>query len=87
MKRTAHWKIQRRQGTSAAEAQKEIENFLEALESYAARVAEQPRLSFQEHLVNICAEEARPAARVRKAREIGKPNVASGFLQPIGTRE
>jgi hypothetical protein len=53
MKRKAHCQLQPAHVMSAAEAQKEIDNFLAAIESYVARAAEQPGLSFQEHLSNI----------------------------------
>ncbi len=35
------------------DARQEIENFLNALSSYPDRFAQEPRLSFQEHLVDI----------------------------------
>lgn len=38
------------------QAQEDIRNFLRALDSYPARVAEEPRLSFHEHLCSIFAD-------------------------------
>ena len=35
------------------EVKQEIENFLNALNSYVDRFAQEPRLSFQEHLFDI----------------------------------
>ena len=37
------------------EVQEEIQNFLRAVNSYAARVAREPRVSFQQHLSSIFA--------------------------------
>jgi hypothetical protein len=39
----------------SAQVQREIENFLQALDSYPARVAREPRLSFHEHLSSVFA--------------------------------
>lgn len=67
MKRKRHYQIQLPPVTSAADVQREIENFVRAVDSYAAHAAQQPDLSFQKHLVNTCAsEEGRPAARTRR---------------------
>jgi hypothetical protein len=47
------------QGTNV-EVQREIQNFLRAVNSYPARVAREPRVSFQQHLSSIftaCADE------------------------------
>ncbi len=35
--------------------QQEIQNFLQALDSYPARVAREPRLSFHQHLCSVFA--------------------------------
>ena len=37
------------------EVQKEIQNFLQAVNSYAARVAKEPGISFRQHLSSIFA--------------------------------
>ena len=37
------------------EAQEEIQNFLRAVDSYPARVAKEPRVTFQQHLCSIFA--------------------------------
>jgi hypothetical protein len=37
------------------EVQQEIRNFLQALDSYPARVAKDPRVSFQQHLGSLFA--------------------------------
>ena len=37
------------------EVQEEIQNFLRAVNSYPARVAKEPRLTFQQHLSSIFA--------------------------------
>jgi len=37
------------------QVQEEIQNFLRALDSYPARVAKEPRVSFQQHLCSIFA--------------------------------
>jgi hypothetical protein len=69
MQRKAHCQIQLPQFISAAETRKEIADFLEALESYPARAAEQPLLSFHQHLVTISASR-RPATRTRRGRRL-----------------
>jgi hypothetical protein len=51
---TAPRSIAQIQGTNG-EVQKEIQNFLRAVDSYPDRVAKEPRLSFQQHLSNIFA--------------------------------
>ena len=67
MKRKMQPEVQQPQGVSSeAQAQKEIDNFFAALNSYAACAAEQPHLSFEKHLVNICASEETRAARTRR---------------------
>jgi hypothetical protein len=37
------------------QVQREIQNFLQALDSYPARVAREPRLSFHQHLCSVFA--------------------------------
>jgi hypothetical protein len=37
----------------SVEVQREIRNFLQALDSYPARVAREPRLSFHQHLCSV----------------------------------
>ena len=39
----------------SAQVQREIQNFLQALDSYPARVAREPRLSFHQHLCSVFA--------------------------------
>jgi len=41
--------------TRAEEAEQEIESFLQALNSYADRFANNPRLSFEQHLCHVIA--------------------------------
>jgi hypothetical protein len=48
------------------DVKQEIENFLNALSSYPDRFAMEPRLSFQEHLINIESEkQGSPGSRRR----------------------
>jgi len=51
------------------EVKQEIENFLDALNSYPDRFAQEPRLSFQEHLFDI--EMARQQANGGRRRHAG----------------
>ena len=39
----------------SVEVQREIRNFLQALDSYPARVAQEPRVSFHQHLCSVFA--------------------------------
>jgi hypothetical protein len=39
----------------SVQVQREIRNFLRALDSYPARVAREPRLSFHQHLCSVFA--------------------------------
>ncbi len=39
----------------SVQVQREIQNFLQALDSYPARVAREPRLSFHKHLCSVFA--------------------------------
>jgi len=48
----------------AAQVEQEIQNFLEAVDSYPDRVAKEPGITFQQHLASISALHA-PAARTR----------------------
>ena len=48
------------------EVQEEIQNFLRAVDSYAARVAKEPRISFQQHLCSMFA--ARSDEHDRRSR-------------------
>lgn len=53
------------------QVEEEIENFLQALDSYPAHVAKHPRLTFQQHLCGIITAcdlrlDARRAARLRR---------------------
>jgi len=41
--------------TRAEEVEQEIESFLQALDSYADRFANNPRLSFEQHLGHVIA--------------------------------
>jgi hypothetical protein len=63
MKPKMHQQIQRReiaaphiaQVRDQGEVQEEIQNFLRAVDSYPARVAKEPRVTFQQHLCSIFA--------------------------------
>jgi hypothetical protein len=56
MKPKVHYQVQPRQNIPPeAQVQQEIQNFLYALDSYPARAAKQPRVTFQEHLCSISA--------------------------------
>jgi hypothetical protein len=39
----------------SVQVQREIRNFLQALDSYPARVAQEPRVSFHQHLCSVFA--------------------------------
>ncbi|MFZ0994253.1 MAG: hypothetical protein WB918_04445 [Candidatus Sulfotelmatobacter sp.] len=39
----------------SVQVQREIQSFLQALDSYPARVAREPRLSFRQHLCSVFA--------------------------------
>jgi hypothetical protein len=43
------------EGIREIEAQREIENFLRALSSYPERFAQEPTLSFEQHMISIIA--------------------------------
>jgi hypothetical protein len=67
MKRKVHYQIQPRQTVpppsgqihveqiQVEQAQEEIDNFLQALESYPARAAKEPHVTFQQHITSIFA--------------------------------
>jgi hypothetical protein len=56
MKQKVHYHVQPRQNVPPdAQVQREIQNFLHALDSYPARAAKQPSVTFQEHLCSISA--------------------------------
>ena len=47
--------------------QEEIQNYLEALDSYPARVAKEPGITFQQHLSRIAtSQDLRTGARTRR---------------------
>jgi hypothetical protein len=48
--------------TRSVQVKREIQNFLEALDSYPARVAREPRLSFRQHLCSVFASGRDPRA-------------------------
>jgi hypothetical protein len=50
------------------EVQEEIQNFLRAVDSYPARVAKEPRVSFQQHLSSIFAARNNEGERDRRLR-------------------
>jgi hypothetical protein len=50
------------------EVQEEIQNFLRAVDSYPARVAKEPRVSFQQHLSSIFATRNNEGERDRSPR-------------------
>jgi hypothetical protein len=62
MKRKMHYRIQPREVVVSRnrpvhvvreQVQEEIRNFLQALDSYPARVAKEPRVSFHQHLCSV----------------------------------
>jgi hypothetical protein len=56
MKPKVHYQVQPRQNVPPeAQVHQEIETFLRALDTYPARAAKQPRVTFQEHLCSISA--------------------------------
>jgi hypothetical protein len=58
MKRKVHYRIQLGQPASTiAQAQHEIHNFLQALDSYPARAAKEPGITFHEHLCTVLDED------------------------------
>lgn len=58
MKRKVHQRIQLGQPVSAnTQVQQEIHNFLQALDSYPARAAKEPRITFHEHLCTVLEED------------------------------
>ncbi len=59
------------------QVQREIENFLRALDSYPARVAREPRVSFRQHLCSVFA-----AARDRR-RDSPAPIPSNRVRSPI----
>jgi hypothetical protein len=73
-------KMKRRlQPRPSTPAEKEIGKFLQALETYPASVAKQPRLTFQEHLCEIIANEGMHSAVWRDSLyAIGKNQRAQG---------
>lgn len=60
MKQKMQYAVQLRQSAPPSNKQvaEEIQDFLRALDSYPARVAKEPRLSFQQHLCSIFARSA-----------------------------
>jgi len=44
----------------SVQVQREIQNFCQALDSYPARVAREPRVSFHQHLCSVFAEARDP---------------------------
>jgi hypothetical protein len=69
MKQKMQYAVQPRQSApqSNKQVEEEIRNFLRALDSYPARVAKEPRLSFQQHLCSIFAGRA-DSPRDQRAR-------------------
>jgi hypothetical protein len=69
MKQKMQYAVQPRQSAPLRNKQveEEIRNFLRALDSYPARVAKEPRLSFQQHLCSIFARGA-DSPRDQRAR-------------------
>jgi hypothetical protein len=71
MKRKVHYQVQPRQTVPppsgqihSLPVQVEIENFLRALDSYPARAAKQPHVTFQEYITSIfAADRATPRRR------------------------
>lgn len=57
------------------QARLEIQNFLHALDSYPARAAKEPRISFQQHLstVSLPARDDRRSNRVARRRSAKHP--------------
>jgi hypothetical protein len=64
IKRKMHYPIQPREVVAPrsgavplvrAQVREEIQNFLHALDSYPARVAKEPRVSFRQHLCSLSA--------------------------------
>ena len=55
MKSKMRHHVQPRESVQARneEAQREIQGFLQAVDSYPARVAKEPRVSFQQHLSSV----------------------------------
>jgi hypothetical protein len=58
MKPKVREQVQLRHVVSNAEVQREINNFLQALNSYPARAAKEPRVSFHQHLRRLFADDA-----------------------------
>jgi hypothetical protein len=58
MKSKMHYHVQPRESVPLRNEQVELEiqSFLQALDSYPARVAKNPRVSFHEHLCSFFAE-------------------------------
>jgi hypothetical protein len=56
MKQKVHYQVQPRQNVPPeAQVQQDIQNFIRALDSYPARAAKQPHVTFQQHLCSISA--------------------------------
>jgi hypothetical protein len=69
MKQKMQYAVQSRQSAPLRNKQvrEEIRNFLHALDSYPARAAKEPQVSFQQHLCSIFAH-SDDAARHHRAR-------------------
>lgn len=72
MKSKMHYHVQPRETVQPRneEARLEIQNFLHALDSYPARAAKEPRISFQQHLstVSVTLHDDRGTNRVVRQR-------------------
>jgi hypothetical protein len=56
MKPKVHYQVQPRQVVPPeAQVQQDIQNFLRALDSYPARAAKQPRVTFLQHMCSVSA--------------------------------
>jgi hypothetical protein len=75
MKRKMHYQVQPTEivPPRGPQVHEEIQNFLQALDSYPARVAKEPRINFQQHLSSIFAtrgdndrDSDRPSPRTRR---------------------
>jgi hypothetical protein len=72
-----HYHVQPRETVQPRneQARLEIQNFLHALDSYPARAAKEPRISFQQHLstVSVPAHDDRRSDRVARGRSAKRP--------------
>jgi hypothetical protein len=77
MKSKMHYHVQPRETVQPRNEQSrlEIQNFLHALDSYPARAAKEPRISFQQHLstVSVSADYDGRSNRVARRRPAKRP--------------